>query len=318
MTTPRRMTQRVREYLALRRAFGFQLTIAGQQLQRFARFADRVAPGKPLTTEIALRWAQSSLAKKPTSAARRLLLLRPFARYLRTMEPLTEIPPQRLIGRAQYRPTPHIFTVEEIRALLAAADRLRPRGGLRPQSMRAYLSLLLCTGMRPPEPLRLTRADVDWTSHTLTIRRTKFSKSRIVVLHRTATQALQAYARARDRHVPLPQSDAFFLGDDGRALTVTKARWAFCRLRRQLGWTQQSDCRRPRLYDLRHTFVCGRLLAWYQAGVDVDVAFPALSTYLGHVKVTDTYWYVTAVPALMQTISARFERFLGTRSGGRV
>lgn len=87
------MTQRVREYLALRRAFGFQLIIAGQQLQRFARFADRVAPGKPLTVEIALRWAQRSPTDKPTSAARRLLLLRPFARYLRTVEPLTQIPP---------------------------------------------------------------------------------------------------------------------------------------------------------------------------------------------------------------------------------
>ena len=131
MTRPTRMTQHVRDYLALRRAFGFQLTIAGQQLHQFALFADRVAPGKPLTVEIALRWAQTSPTKKPTSAARRLLLLRPFARYLRTIEPSTEIPPQRLLGRAQHRPTPHIYTVDEIRALLAAARGLRPRGGLR-------------------------------------------------------------------------------------------------------------------------------------------------------------------------------------------
>ena len=316
MTRPTRMTQHVRDYLALRRAFGFQLTIAGQQLHQFALFADRVAPGKPLTVEIALRWAQTSPTKKPTSAARRLLLLRPFARYLRTIEPSTEIPPQRLLGRAQHRPTPHIYTVDEIRALLAAARGLRPRGGLRPRSVRAYLSLLLCTGMRPPEPLRLARTDVDLMSHTLTIRRTKFSKSRIVVIHPTATKALQAYAHARDRLVRSPQSSAFFLGDDGHPLTPTKARWAFCRLRRQLGWAPRPGRPLPRLYDLRHTFVCGRLLAWYRSGVDLDVAIPALSTYLGHVKVTDTYWYVTAIPALMETVSARFERFVSSRDGG--
>ena len=153
-------------------------------------------------------------------------------------------------------------------------------------------------------------------SHTLTIRRTKFSKSRIVVIHPTATKALQAYAHARDRLVRSPQSSAFFLGDDGHPLTPTKARWAFCRLRRQLGWAPRPGRPLPRLYDLRHTFVCGRLLAWYRSGVDLDVAIPALSTYLGHVKVTDTYWYVTAIPALMETVSARFERFVSSRDGG--
>jgi integrase len=311
------MPQRVREYLALRRAFGVQLTIQGEQLQQFARFADRAAPGDPLTIDLALRWAQMSPTGKQASAARRLLILRPFARYLRTVEPRTEVPPQRLLGSPRYRPAPHIYTPDEMRALLDATNGLRPLGGLRSRTVRTYLSLLACTGMRSPEPLRMTRPDVDFGSHTITIRRTKFSKSRLVVLHPTTTEALRAYARMRDRRVPHPHSSAFFVCDDGRALTPARAVRAFAWLRRHVGWTRPPGRRWPRLYDIRHTFVCERLLAWHRDGIDVHVAMPALSTYLGHVKVTDTYWYVTAVPELMATVSARFERFVSDRNGGR-
>lgn len=170
--------------------------------------------------------------------------------------------------------------------------------------------------MRPSEPLRLTCADLDFPSHTLTVRQTKFSKSRIVVLHPTATKALEEYARARDSFVKYPRSPGFFLSDDGSAFTHKKALWAFRYLRRQLGWVPRPGCRLPRLYDLRHTFVCRRLLAWHRDGVDLHVVMPALSTYLGHVKITDTYWYVTGIPELMNTVSARFERFFcGDKEG---
>ena len=303
------MIQHVKEYLALRRAFGFQLGIAGQQLQGFAHFADRTAGGKPLTMEWALRWAPSSSTGKQTTAARRLLILRPFTRYLRTIEPETEIPPLRLLGPAQHRYIPHIYTDQEISALLQASSKRRPQGGLRAQSVGTYLRLLFCTGMRPAEPLRLTGADLDFQSHTLPVRQTKFSKSRIVALPPTATQALKEYARVRDVHVQYPKSPSFFLFDDGSAFTYKKALWAFQLLRRRLGWVPRPGDRLPRLYDLRHTFVCRRLLAWHRDGVDVHVARPTLSTYLGHLKVTDTYWYVTGIPELMNTVGARFERF---------
>jgi len=310
MSAPTRMTEHVQAYLSLRRAFGFDLSITGQRLQAFARFADREAAGQPFTIELALRWAQSSPTRKQVSAARRLLILRPFARYLRTIEPSTQVLPNRLLGPAQYRYIPHIYTDAEILALLDAATGLSPRGGLRAQSVLTYLGLLACTGMRPAEPLRLTGADVDLQSNALTIRQTKFSKSRIVMLDPTAANALQDYVQVRDRCVVCPHSAAFFLSDDGTAFTYKKALWAFQYLRRKLGWLKGNGHYLPRLYDLRHTFVCRRLLAWHRDRVDVQVALPALSTYLGHVKVTDTYWYVTAIPDLMNTVSARFERFV--------
>lgn len=304
------MTEHVQAYLSLRRSFGFQLDIAGYVLQTFARFADREAAGKPFTVELALRWAQSSSTGKQVTAARRLLLLQPFVRYLQTVEPGTEPLPNRLLGPAQYRHIPHIFTDSEMLALLNATSGLRPRGGLRARSVQTYLGLLACTGMRPQEPLRLTRADVDLVANVLTVRQTKFAKSRIVTLDPTAATAMREYARIRDRRVRRPQSAAFFLSDDGTAFTLRRAQWAFQYLRRKLGWDQEHGNRLLRLYDLRHTFVCRRLLTWHRDGVDVQVALPSLSTYLGHVKVTDTYWYLTAIPDLMNTVSERFERFV--------
>ena len=304
------MTRHVQAYLSLRRAFGFHLNIAGQVLQAFARFADREAAGEPFTVEMALRWAQSSSTGKQVTAARRLLLLQPFARYLRIVEPLTEVLPNRLLGPAQYRYIPHIYTDAEIQDLLKAATDLRPRGGLRAQSVLTYLGLLACTGMRPREPLRLNRGDVDLQGNILTVRQTKFSKSRIVVVDPTAASALREYASFRDRRVSSPQSAAFFLSDDGSTLTYKKALWAFQSLRRKLGWVKKQEHQLPRLYDLRHSFVCRRLLVWHRDCIDVQVALPSLSTYLGHVKVTDTYWYVTAIPDLMNTVSERFERFV--------
>lgn len=303
-------TEHVQAYLSLRRSFGFQLDIAGYVLRAFARFADREAAGKPFTVELALRWAQSSLTGKQVTAARRLLILQPFVRYLRTVEPLTEPLPNRLLGPAQYRYIPHIFSDAEILALLNESSGLLPLGGLRSRTVQTYLGLLACTGMRPHEPLRLTRADVDLDANVLTVRQTKFSKSRIVTLDPTAGTAMREYSGTRDRRVKHPQSAAFFLTDDGTAFTLKRAQWAFQYLRRRLGWDQEHGHQLPRLYDLRHTFVCQRLLAWHRDGVDVQVALPSLSTYLGHVKVTDTYWYVTAIPDLMNTVSDRFERFV--------
>jgi integrase len=122
-------------------------------------------------------------------------------------------------------------------------------------------------------------------------------------------RALTDYANLRDQQIPVPGTQLFFLLDGGLPLTSRKLLTAFNRLRHNLKWTARSP--RPRLYDLRHTFACRRLLAWYEQGVDVHTVFPALSTYLGHVKVTDTYWYLSAVPELLTLAGERFEDSIG-------
>ncbi len=309
MNAPTTMRTRVESYLAHRRHAGFALEIEGQQLLRFAHFAEQADHQGPLTLALAVRWATASRRHSPLTAARRIEVLRGFARYCQQFEPGTEIPPIRLFGPGHRRLTPHIYTDAEIRALLAATANLFPPGGLRGACCRAIFGLIAATGLRLSEATRLKRADVDLQGGLLLIRRAKFGKSRWVPLHATATHALQRYAQARDRDPKSAHTDTFFVGDYCRPARVPNVEYAFALLRRALRWEPRGGHPAPRIQDLRHTFICRTLQRWYQAGIDIDRNILALSTYVGHAKVTDTYWYLTATPELMAIAARRFERF---------
>lgn len=302
------MPERVEAYLCARRALGYQLRIEGEQLRRFAQFAEQQGHRGALTLELALAWANASKEQSAIGPARRLEPLRPFAKYCALFEPETEVPPPRLLGPAHRRIAPYIYSDAEITAMLVAAQQLSPTDGLRPVTMRCLLGLLATTGLRVSEALRLHRADVDLDQGSLTVRETKFRKSRYVPVHPTACEALAEYVCVRDRCVPLAQDPTFFLFDNGRAVNYEQARYAFGQIRSRLGWGHLPDGRLPRLYDLRHAFACKRLLAWYAQGVDVQWAIPHLATYLGHRKVSDTYWYLTGIPALLAVAAERLEQ----------
>jgi integrase len=303
----------VTRYLAQRRALGFDLRIAGKRLLVFARFADQHAQGGPLTIALALAWAHATSRPSQLTSARRLEIVRPFAQWLRQLDPRTEVPPARLLGRAHRRLVPHIYTHDELRALLAEADRLTPPGGLRPASLVALLGLLASTGMRVSEALALRRSDVDLEAGLLHVRQTKFRKSRLVPLHPTTVTALRSYAALCDRPAPgHARDDAFFVVDGGIRLSYSKVRTAFRRIRIRLGWEEGSG-RRPRIHDLRHTFACQRLLLWQEQRADVSRCLLDLCTYLGHAKVSDTYWYLSAFPELLELSAKRFEEFASAR-----
>jgi integrase len=295
-------------YLAERRALGFALTITGRRLLAFARYTDLQHATGPLTIALAVGWAQQTTRPSPLTWARRLEVVRPFARYLRRTEPKTEVPPPGLLGCAHRRLAPYVYTAGQVHALIREAQRLAPRHGLRPDSMATLLGLLACTGLRVFEALQLQRADVDLDAGLLRIRLTKFRKARLVPLAPSAVDRLRAYVARRNRHAPAPAPDAFFLVDGPRALTYTKVRTAFHRIRLRLGWRDP----RPRIHDLRHTFACRRLLHWHREGVDVETRLVDLSTYLGHAKVTDTYWYLSGFPELLALVGERFEQFVAS------
>jgi integrase len=168
---------------------------------------------------------------------------------------------------------------------------LAPTDGLRPKTYRTLLGLLASTGLRVCEALKLERDDVEMTHHLLSIRQTKFHKSRVVPLHESVTRALGAYAQARDVYYPRPPSTRFLLSQRGMALLPSIVHYTFQKLRRNVNWGGHNG-NPPRLYDLRHTFACYRLLGWYREGIDVNYAIVHLSAYLGHVKPSDTYWYL--------------------------
>ncbi len=302
------MLERVESYLQARRSVGYILHIEGAQLQRFASFADQRGHKGHITLNLAVDWAIDSRRSHQIGRARRLEVVRSLARYCVIFEPETEIPPPHLLGPAHRRLPPHIYTDREVAQLLDAANGLRPKQGLRPVTIHYLLGLLAATGLRISEALRLNQKDIDLHQKMLTVRMTKFRKSRYVPLHPMSCKALSDYVDFRNQRLPVVHNSAFFLFDDGNALQYRQALYAFHQIRTQLGWNIFfSGHRKPRLYDFRHTFACRRLLAWYEEGGNVDQMMPLLSTYLGHAKVSDTYWYLTGIPELMAIATARFE-----------
>jgi len=317
VTRTPRMVGLAKDYLAYRKSLGFQLASAGPLLLQFAEYADRIGHRGPLTTELIVRWVRRPAAGSPGYLARRLDVVRGFARHRAVADPRTEIPPPGLLGSAYRRRTPHIYSETELSALLAAARTLSPSTGLRPYTYATLFGLLACTGLRVSEAVKLTRRDFDWQQGLLAVRQTKFRKSRLVPLHATTLAALRGYAARRDRLHPAPTTEAFFLTGRGTPLALSSVGVTFWTLRKQLRWSTGRDQRQPRIHDLRHTFACRRLQRWYEDGVDVDHAIASLSTYLGHATVSDTYWYLTGTPELLGLATARFERFASPGSGGR-
>jgi integrase len=310
------MLSKVKAYLADRRRAGFALSIAGRQLLSFAHFSDRGGYRGPLTVDLASRWALANRSGLALTAARRIEVLRSFAHYCLMFDPKTEIPPVRLFGPGHRRLTPHIYTEQEIRALLAASTRLSPANGLRPITCATIFGLLSATGLRTSEASALRRQDVDLQRGILHIQQAKFGKSRLVPLHPSTTRALQRYACRRNQDPSSVATDTFFVFDHGQPALTRRLQYAFRRLCCQLRWRARGGHRAPRIYDLRHSFVCRCLRRWYEEGVDIDRNMLALSTYLGHAKVTDTYWYVTATPELMAIAARRLEPLAPT-GGGR-
>lgn len=302
------MVTLVKDYLAVRRRLGFRLKIQGYQLLRFGRFADAMGHCGPLTLDLAVQWARSN-TQRPVTWATRIDVLRPFAKYRAQFDPATEIPPPNLLGTGRRRLTPHIYTAQEVKSLLAAAAQLPPVGGLRPATYETLFGLLAATGLRVSEALHLTLEDVDLETGIIRVRESKFRKSRLVPLHPTTIEALQRYARLRDAIVHAPPSDDFFLSDGGRRMLQDTVEHRFRRLCDQLGLRSRGGHPAPRIQDLRHSFITRCLLRWYQQGINVDNEILALSTYVGHAEVTYTYWYVTGVPELMVIATQRFERY---------
>lgn len=228
------MTKLVEQYLAARRAMGFDLQGEGYQLRAFARFTEEAHHTGPLTTDVLLRWVQAAKKPGPVTASRRVEVLRPFLKHCRQFDPTCPALPLGLCGRAHRRTSPHIYTETEIVELLAAARNLKP-DGLRPLTYVTLFGMLAATGMRLSEALHLKQADISWKQSSLTVRETKFKKSRLVPLHSSTTEALARYAKASAAMFRQPNVQTFFLTQLGRPLPKRTVHHTFDVLRRRLG-----------------------------------------------------------------------------------
>lgn len=305
-----RLAAAAERYLAVRRALGYRLRHETWWLPHFVAFLQK-RRSTVITTALALEWACQPTQTSRGWWAHRLGAVRQFARHHRATDPRTEIPPADLLPYRSQRLTPHLYTPGEVTALMGEARRLdRPLQAL---SYEAILGLLATTGMRVSEALTLDDGDLDWERECLTVRGSKFGKSRHVPLHRTTVTALRAYVRRRDRLRPHRRSPALFLSSTGTRVFHQGFHHVFLRLLARAG-LHGARGRRPRLHDLRHSFAMRTVRDWYRAGVDVERRLPWLSTYLGHVSPSSTYWYLTATPDLLAAAARRAERAWKVRS----
>jgi len=301
------LRQAVHDYLELRRGLGFKLEKHEPALLQFVAF---LAKNKALhiTTELALRWATQNPHQRPAEWAARLSFVRGFARHWSGTDPRTEIPSTGLLPYRPGRAKPYIYSELEIQKLLDAARRLRAANPLKARMYYCLLGLLAVTGMRISEALNLQSTDVDWAEGVLTVRKTKFGKSRLVPLHPSTRKVLRDYVRRRDGHFAGRSVSYLFVSGTGRRVDVGDVRRTFYRLSRQIGLRGTSSSHGPRLHDFRHRFAVQTLVSWYRQKQDPMRLLPVLATYLGHGHVTDTYWYLTITPELLTAAGQRLEK----------
>jgi integrase len=297
------MMPAVESYLAARRAAGFKLLSADYLLHSFACFA--VKRGEThVRVQTAIDWAAEAASVAQRDA--RLKTVYRFARYLRTEDQSHELPPARYFGYRKTRRVPFIYSRADIERLVNAALQSGPRDMLQPQTYATLIALLSATGMRISEALNLRRADI--TPEGLLIRKSKFQKTRLVPLHETAAEGLQRYLTLRRQ--ARPGDDHVFVDDDGCSLRYTVTYWMFQKLLKIAGIGTTHNGHRPRLHELRHTFAVRALEASPEGRDRVGRHMLALATYMGHVNINATYWYLEATPELLRDIAVAAEGFL--------
>jgi integrase len=302
-----RLRQALADYLVVRRALGFKLQRAEKLLDQLLTYVEQCGETH-LHLPTLLAWATQPGHEQSGWPAYRLSIVRRFARHLHAIDPATEVPPADLPWR-QGRATPYLYSDDELTSVLAATATLRT--SYRVTTYRTLIRLLMVTGMRVGEALALDRDDIDVAECVLTIRYTKFGKSRELPVHPSTVAALRHYLQRDDRPRAATRTAAVFVSLAGTRLRYCNVHWTFHRLVRRAGLMPRSTTCRPRIHDLRHRFAVCTLLDAYRSGADTQTRLHRLSTYLGHVDPVQTYWYLSAAPELLQLASDRLQQHLG-------
>jgi len=304
------------QYITVRRALGTRLREPAVTLGHFVAFLEREG-AEFITNKLAIRWAREPERAQRATWARRLTMVRRFAAWLSVFDPRTEVPPKRVFNARHRRKKPYIFTDQEIERLMAKAAQLPSLKGLRALTHVTLLGLLAATGLRPGEALALDMPDVDLQNGILAIRHTKFGKSRFVPIKDSTRAALAHYVERRNELCGSHPSRRFFVLENGTPLRDDVARRTFAKVSRAIGLRKEAGGRHigrgPRLQDMRHTFATRRLIEWYRTGLNVERELPKLATYLGHVDVSHTYWYIEAVPELLHLATEHLSQRRGAQ-----
>ncbi|PLT88440.1 integrase [Sinorhizobium medicae] len=294
-------------YLSIRRRLGADLSTDERILRRFAAFVDNDG-AEYIDTRLIMRWLESLLSASAGTRGARFRVARQFAAWLHGTDPRHEVPPQGLVPGHVQRVHPHIYSDAEIIAIIEHARSLPSVYGMRGLTCSTLFGLIAVTGLRINEALRLDQTDLDIETGVLRVRFGKLGKERLLPLDPTVAQKLESYGRERDRLLGR-RSEALFVACKGHRLGDCGARYNFALVCQQIGLRPRQDYKRhgrgPRIHDLRHTFAVRTMLNWYRSGHDVGREMIKLTTWLGHASPTDTYWYLEAVPELLELAAAR-------------
>jgi len=297
----------IQDYLTLRRGLGFKLKKHSRMLEEFVSFLEH-AGALRITSRLAVQWATEPQHIQSAEWAARLSVARGFARYWSATDPLTEIPPEGLLPYRHNRAKPYLYSDGQIQQLLEVTKNMPAPHSLQPWTYHCLFGLLAVTGLRISEALNLLSTDVDWSEGILTIRHSKFGKSRLIPLHGSSLKILSDYGARRDALFEDRKTHYFFCSRYASRLDEGQVRRVFYAISRQIGIRGTTASKGPRLHDFRHRFAVEALLRWHRTGEDVQRRLPVLSTYLGHGHVTDTYWYVTGTPELMEAVGQRLDK----------
>lgn len=300
----------VADYLAVRRALGYRLERPEKLLDQFLDYLDEIGQSA-VTVAGALDWARQPAGGDSSWWAYRLSVVRGFATWAHTLDPVHEVPTADLLPQRSRRASPYLYSPGDVAALIGATARLRTP--LRQATYATLIGLLAVTGMRVGEVIDLDRADVELPEARLLVRNAKFGKSRELLLHPTTVAALRRYGQLRSRSVTAGGSPAFLVSTAGSRLVYCNVWSTFHRLVGLAGLPPRTGTCRPRIHDLRHSFAVASMLEAYAAGQDGQTRLALVSTWLGHVHPASTYWYLSASPELMAQAGARLDTYLAGR-----
>lgn len=302
----------VEEYLEHRRIFGNDLTRQGSILFLFAKHLDDSKFISPLTTEVQIEWIANQVGKTSSNRSRKLHVLRLFSKYLSLFDPNTGVPEKGFFGKGHFRFIPHVYSDEELQSFFAVLKTVfKNKKSVSGVTYEYAFRLILACGLRASEVVNIFCEDIDFEQGIIKIVESKFKKTRLLPIDPSVVAALREYKKLRDQFYPRCRTSIFFVLSDNMPLTYSGLGKAFYEAKKKLGWKGYMT---RRIHDLRHTFVVKRLIAWHKNGEDTEKKIAALSVYIGHAKVSDTYWYIHFVPELMELVSNRFESFREERT----
>jgi len=302
------LRQALVDYLAVRRALGYELKRDEKLLDQFLDYLEYLGE-KRVTTKTALAWSTLPQGADRSWWSCRLSIVRGFATYLHAIDPATEVPAADLLPWKRCRATPYLYSEEEIAALIAAAGTLHTSH--RVATYRSLIGLLVVAGMRVGEAIGLDRGNFDSSNGLVVVLKGKFGKSRELPLHPSTVDALHDYLRRRDRPRSATSTSALFVSSAGTRLLYSNVQYTFRQLVSRAGLKPRSAKCRPRLHDLRHSYAVNTILDGYRYVGDTEVRLALLSTYLGHVDPGKTYWYLSAAPELLELAGRRLDLHLG-------